>query len=88
MKEEEKFSRYKAIIQSMTKKERLALFPLNNSRKVRIANGSGQSIYEVNQLIKQFNMMKNMMASTKKMDKIAKSLESMGMSMDDLNKFM
>ncbi len=87
-KEEEKFSRYKAIIQSMTKKERLALFPLNNSRKVRIANGSGQSIYEVNQLIKQFNMMKNMMASTKKMDKIAKSLESMGMSMDDLNKFM
>ena len=87
-REEEKFSRYKAIIQSMTKKERLALFPLNNSRKVRIANGSGQSIYEVNQLIKQFNMMKNMMASTKKMDKIAKSLESMGMSIDDLNKFM
>ena len=86
--EELKFARYKFIIESMTKKERLALFPLNNSRKVRIANGSGTSIYEINQLIKQFSMMKNMMGSTKKMNKLAKSLENMGMSMDDLNKLM
>ena len=87
-REEEKFKKYKAIIQSMTKKERLALFPLNNSRKMRISKGSGQSVYDVNQLIKQFNMMKNMMGSTKKMDKLAKSLEGMGMSIDDLNKLM
>ena len=86
--EELKFARYKFIIESMTKKERLALFPLNNSRKVRIANGSGTSVYEINQLIKQFSMMKNMMGSTKKMNKLAKSLENMGMSMDDLNKLM
>ena len=87
-REEAKFSKYKAIIQSMTKKERLALFPLNNSRKMRIAKGSGQSLFEVNQLIKQFSMMKNMMGSAKKMDKLAKSLENMGMSIDDLNKLM
>lgn len=88
IKEEKKFYKYKAIIQSMTKKERLALFPLNNSRKVRIANGSGQSIYDVNQLIKQFNMIKNIMYSTKKMDKLTKSLEKMGMSISNLSKFM
>ena len=87
-REEAKFSKYKAIIQSMTKKERLALFPLNNSRKMRIAKGSGQSLFEVNQLIKQFSMMKNMMGSSKKMDKLTKSLENMGMSIDDLNKLM
>ena len=87
-REEQKFVKYKAIIQSMTKKERLALFPLNNSRKMRIANGSGQSIYDVNQLIKQFTMMKNMMGSTKKMNKLAKSLEGIGMSIEDLNKLM
>jgi len=86
--EELKFARYKSIIESMTKKEMLALFPLNNSRKVRIAKGSGTSVYEVNQLIKQFSMMKNMMGSTKKMNKLTKSLENMGMSIDDLNKLM
>lgn len=86
--EELKFARYKSIIESMTRKERLALFPLNNSRKVRIAKGSGTNVYEVNQLIKQFSMMKNMMGSTKKMNKLTKSLENMGMSMDDLNKLM
>ena len=87
-REEEKFKKYKAIIQSMTKKERLALFPLNNSRKIRISRGSGQSVYDVNQLIKQFNMMKNMMSSGKKMNKFTKALEGMGMSIDDLNKLM
>lgn len=86
--EELKFARFKAIIQSMTNKERLALFPLNNSRRVRIAGGSGTSVYEVNQLVKQFSVMKNMMGSSKKMDKLAKNLEAMGMSMDDLNKLM
>ena len=55
---------------------------------MRIAKGSGQSLFEVNQLIKQFSMMKNMMGSAKKMDKLAISLENMGMSIDDLNKLM
>lgn len=86
--QELKFYRYKVIIQSMTGKERLAMFPLNNSRRVRIAIGSGTSVYEVNQLVKQFGLMKNMMGSSKKMDKLAKSLGQMGMSVDDLNKLM
>lgn len=87
-REELKFKRYKAIIESMTKKERLSLFPLNNSRRVRIANGSGTSVFEVNQLLKQYNMMKNMMGSSKKMDAMMKNMERMGISMDELNKFM
>lgn len=87
-KEEQKIKKYKAIIESMTKKERLALFPLNNSRKMRIANGSGTNMFEVNQLIKQFDMVKNMMGSKNKMASLMKNMESMGLSMDDLNKLM
>lgn len=87
-KEEKKLSRYKAIIQSMTKKERLSLFPLNNSRKMRIAKGSGTSIFDVNQLLKQFNQMKNMMGSKKKMDKMMKQVEQMGIDPGELQKMM
>ncbi len=51
----------KAIIQSMTKKERLNPQIINGSRKKRIANGSGTTIQEVNALLKQFEQSKNMM---------------------------
>jgi len=50
-----------AIICSMTKPERKNPTILNGSRKQRIAKGSGTNIQEVNKLIKQFDMMKNMM---------------------------
>ena len=50
-----------AIIQSMTKEERQNPDILNGSRKRRIAKGSGRSIQEVNQLLKQFEEMKRMM---------------------------
>ena len=50
-----------AIIQSMTKKERLEPSILNGSRKRRIATGSGRTIQEVNRLLKQFEEMKKMM---------------------------
>jgi len=50
-----------AIIQSMTPKERRNPDILNGSRKKRIANGSGRTIQEVNQLIKRFEDMKKMM---------------------------
>jgi signal recognition particle subunit SRP54 len=45
----------RAMIQSMTKKERENPDLLNNSRKKRIAGGSGLSVNEVNKAIKQFN---------------------------------
>ncbi|ARI77503.1 signal recognition particle protein [Halobacillus mangrovi] len=50
-----------AIIQSMTKKERVDPSVMNASRKKRIAKGSGTSVSEVNRLLKQFEEMKKMM---------------------------
>lgn len=49
------------IIGSMTPKERAQPQLMNHSRKLRIAKGSGKSIQEVNQLIKQFEQMSKMM---------------------------
>ena len=59
--DEKKIDRTKAIILSMTKKERNDPSIINYSRKTRIANGSGTSIQEVNQLLKQFDQTKQMM---------------------------
>jgi len=50
-----------SIIQSMTKTERMKPKILNGSRRRRIAKGSGNSIQEINRLIKQFNEMQKMM---------------------------
>lgn len=50
-----------AIIQSMTKQERLNPSVINASRRQRIAKGSGTSIQQVNQLLKQFESIKKMM---------------------------
>jgi len=55
-----------SIIQSMTKVERGNPKVLNGSRRKRIARGSGNSIQEVNRLIKQFNDMNKMMKMMKK----------------------
>ncbi|HCY44010.1 MAG TPA: signal recognition particle protein [Firmicutes bacterium] len=50
-----------AIVLSMTKEERRNPEILKASRKQRIAKGSGRSVEEVNRLLKQFDMMKQMM---------------------------
>ena len=50
-----------AIILSMTPKERQRPEILNQSRKMRIAKGSGTSIQEVNRLVKQFDQTRKMM---------------------------
>ena len=62
-------AKVEAIIQSMTVEERRNPDILNGSRKKRIAKGSGRSIQEVNQLLKQFNDMKRMMKSLTDMTK-------------------
>lgn len=54
-------SRTEAIISSMTSLERSEPVILNGSRRKRIARGSGTSVQEVNQLLKQFDMIKKMM---------------------------
>ncbi len=61
--DEKRIDRFKAIICSMTKKERENPDIIKASRKKRIADGSGCSIQEVNQLLKQFEQMKQMMKS-------------------------
>ena len=50
-----------AIIKSMTPAERLSPEIINGSRRKRIASGSGRSVQEVNQLLKQFHQMQQMM---------------------------
>ena len=63
--DESKIERTKAIILSMTKKERNDPSIINYSRKTRIAKGSGTSIQEVNQLLKQYEQSKKMMKMMK-----------------------
>ncbi|TFB23236.1 signal recognition particle protein [Filobacillus milosensis] len=59
--DEKQIDQVEAIIQSMTKKERVEPDIINASRKKRIASGSGTSVAQVNRLLKQFNEMKKMM---------------------------
>ncbi len=63
--DESKIERTKAIIYSMTAKERRDPSIINYSRKMRIANGSGTDIQEVNRLLKQFEQSKQMMKQMK-----------------------
>ncbi len=63
--DEKKIERTKAIILSMTKRERKDPSILNYSRKQRIASGSGTSIQEINQLLKQFEQTKMLMKQLK-----------------------
>lgn len=63
--DESKIKTYKAIIQSMTPKERSNPDLIKASQRKRIAKGSGTSIQEVNALIKQFEQTKLMMKNQK-----------------------
>jgi len=55
------FKSIEAIIRSMTPKERQNPEILNQSRRMRIAKGSGTTVQEVNRLMKQFDQMRKMM---------------------------
>ena len=59
--DEKALVRMDAILSSMTKHERARPVVINGSRRRRIARGSGTSVQEVNQLLKQYNMMQKMM---------------------------
>jgi signal recognition particle subunit SRP54 len=61
------FKPIEAIIRSMTTKERENPDVINSSRKNRIATGSGTSVQQVNQLLKQFEDMRKMMKTMNKM---------------------
>jgi len=59
--DDDAFKGIEAIIHSMTPEERSKPALINASRKKRISKGSGTSVQEVNQLMKQFNQMSKMM---------------------------
>jgi len=64
--DENSMKKEEAIISSMTKKERRNHLILGPGRRKRIANGSGTTIYDVNQLIKKFEKTKLMMKKVAK----------------------
>ncbi len=72
---ETELKRTEAIIQSMTPEERRRPELLNASRRSRVARGSGTRVSEVNELLKQFGMMKRMM---KDMGKLQKTMARKG----------
>src|SRR5438445_7304711 len=64
--DEKAIGRMQAILDSMTKKEREFPQLIDGKRKKRIAKGSGTSVQQINQLLKQYLQMKKMMRSFSK----------------------
>ena len=59
-KGEDRIAKVEAIIYSMTKRERSAPSIIDYSRKKRISSGSGTTLFDVNQLLKQFDQMQKL----------------------------
>ncbi|MEH6939404.1 signal recognition particle protein [Bacillus sp. JJ664] len=59
--DDKQIAHVEAIIQSMTKQEKIQPDIINSSRRKRIAKGSGRPVQEINRLLKQFEEMKKMM---------------------------
>ncbi|MFW6095534.1 MAG: signal recognition particle protein [Bacteroidota bacterium] len=79
--DDDAFKGIEAIIYSMTPEERKDPKLLNGSRRKRIAQGSGNSIQEVNRIIKQFTEMRKMMKKMKNgkgMKNMMQNLQAMG----------
>jgi len=74
---EKQLGRTEAIINSMTRLERKKPDILNGSRRKRIAKGSGTTVEEVNQLLKQFEQLKNMFGSLTKQGNKSNMLRGM-----------
>lgn len=72
-------SRIEAIIKSMTKKERDNPDIIDSSRRKRIAKGSGNTVQEVNKLLKQFKETKKMMKKFTDMEKTIKKKGKFGL---------
>lgn len=75
--QDDAFKSIEAIIQSMTPKEKENPEIINQSRRMRIAKGSGNEITEVNRLIKQFDDMKKMMKQFSNPAQMAKMMRNM-----------
>lgn len=71
------FKGIEAIISSMTKQERANPGIINQSRRQRIAKGSGTSLVEVNRMLKQFDQMRKMMKQVTTMKNPMKMMRNM-----------
>jgi len=85
--DESDFIRMESIINSMTKTERSRPFMLNNSRKMRVARGSGTTVLAVNQLLKKYGDMKNIMKKMKSPSKMSKMMEQVTGGQFDISGF-
>jgi len=74
---EDTFKPIEAIIYSMTPEERQDPTLLNGSRRRRIAKGSGTTVREINELMKQFTQMKKMMKTMSKMNQMGRAMEGL-----------
>ena len=77
--DDSQLTRIEAIIHSMTKEERAKPKVINGQRRKRIAAGSGRSVQEVNQLIKQWGEMNKMMGKMRGMMSAGNLMRNMGM---------
>ena len=75
--DDKELNRVEAIINSMTAHERDHHEVINGSRRKRIARGSGTSVQEVNQLLKQYAMMKKQFKSLSKGGGLTRKLAGM-----------
>jgi signal recognition particle subunit SRP54 len=75
--DDKELNRVEAIINSMTPYERDHHEAINGSRRKRIARGSGTSVQEVNQLLKQYAMMKKQFKSLSKGGGLSRKLAGM-----------
>ena len=75
---EKDINRIKAIIQSMTKKEKDNPDIIDSSRRKRIAQGSGTTVQDVNKILKQFKETKKMMKRFTDMEKTMKKKGKFG----------
>ncbi len=67
IEDEAQLRRIEAMIRSMTKEERARPKTINGQRRKRIAAGSGRTVQEVNQLLKQWSEMNKMMGKMRQM---------------------
>ena len=75
---DKEFIKLGAIIDSMTRKEKIKPDIINGSRKKRIAKGSGTQIQDINKLLKQFKQMQKMMKKMSGKGGMAKMMRGMG----------
>jgi len=75
--DEKQLKRTEAIVLSMTSEERTHPDILNARRRQRIARGSGNTVTEVNELLRRFGQMRKMMKSAGKMKKKLKELQKL-----------